>query len=376
MREARRSRGRLLLVATAAAYFLAVAIWIGVDTRSRRSTGGAFSTFNTSPEGCSVALSYLQRARRGVPAAMLTRGIDATEVPRNAVVFRIAPRSAAIEALLSDRARTKKEGDDLPLLSPAEEEWVSGGGRLVVAVTRSIPGVDIDDDATGEVRKVFPLWPSVTALDVPTGRGLRSRDAYAVFTIGDAPLVTHRTVGKGDIVLLAAPEILQNAHIQKKQNAAFLQELASNRPALFDEVIHGVRTDAGLLELMKRWGLGPFVLLLLAAFALRLWRNGTRLGSADPDSVDSRSEAVDLVESMGALYRKALSRNELLELYERSFEQEVAHQSALRGEELQRRVQQLLSREETNEVTNKSSFQRRLNKINEAFRRLERGKRR
>ena len=49
-----------------------------------------------------------------------------------------------------------------PLLTPEEEEWVRGGGRLVLATAVPLGPLEIRGGKNGIAAKVFPIWPGVS----------------------------------------------------------------------------------------------------------------------------------------------------------------------------------------------------------------------
>jgi hypothetical protein len=124
-------------------------------------------------------------------------------------------------------------------------------------------------------------------------------------------------------------------------------------------VIHGIVSDDGALALMKEWNLGPFLLLLGLAATLVFWRAGKRIGHADDDHRETRSDAVDLVRSLGALYKDVTTETQALALYHDSLTRTVAHTSGLRGDALHKRVEELTGGGRT------------LDAINEGFSKIE-----
>ena len=112
------------------------------------------------------------------------------------------------------------------------------------------------------MRKVFPLWPGVAHLVLPTARSLvvpALAGGHAVFLAGERPLVVRQALGAGDVVLLATPEILQNGHLGQAHHLALLEALAGvpeRRPVLFDERSHGLADSGGILQTLAGWGSG------------------------------------------------------------------------------------------------------------------------
>jgi hypothetical protein len=230
------------------------------------------------------------------------------------------------------------------------------------------------------VRKVFPLWPGVAALE-PGGNKRRitegpAEDAHAVFVQGSSTLVSRLVVGQGEILLLAAPELLENERLASADHLGLLEALVGpGRPVAFDEWTHGLGQDETLLELMLEWGLGPALVLGMLAFALVLWRSRTRVGPEAADATEERSEAVDLVDSLAQLYDRALSRREAAALHLQGFRKAVALRTGLKGAALERRARELLG--ETGDLPADareipaSAFLRTLTAVNSAYRRLD-----
>ncbi len=265
-----------------------------------------------------------------------------------------------------------------PLLDADEEEWVRGGGRLVLAPTRSYGGLAVRGTSSARATKVFPLWKGLDHIDEPEPRILSGeavlRATHALYTIGDAPAIARLPLGSGDVILLPAPELFTNEHVAG--NLPLLTALAGDRrPVYFDEVAHGQRADDGVLPLMKDWNLGPFLLLGLLGFIVALWRTGVSIGPREDDFRDTRSEAVDLVDSLGALYEQSMTNGDAIASYHHALTQAVAVQSGLRGEPLHKRVNDLTGYTRVpakGERLDDETFRRSMTKINEAFARIER----
>jgi hypothetical protein len=390
----------LPLILAIAAYVIAVIVWLAVDRRVPRQAFDDFSSENTSDKGLSLARRYLAGSGRRV--TLLERPIDLRYLPRNGVVFRVGSLKSFLDYVREmqkeqdsdpkDRKTTKEppgkkeqERQKLdrnreratPILDGEEEEWVRGGGRLVLATLRSYGGLDVRGTTLARATKVFPLWRGIESIDEPEPRVLAGdpvlRAAHALYTIGEAPTIARMTLGAGDVILIAAPELFMNQFIGR--NLPLLTALAGEkRPVLFDEVVHGQRADDGALAILKDWNLGPFLLLGLLAFALALWRHGVAVGPREDAFRDTRSEAVDLVDSLGALYGQSMTNGDAIALYHQSLTRTVAAQSGLRGEPLHRRVNDMTAQMRVpgkGETLDEETFHRSMKTINEAFGRIE-----
>jgi hypothetical protein len=379
----------LPLVVAAILYVVIVVAWIGSDKRVPRQTFDKFSAESTADDGLSLAFAYLQK-RGGHHVEKLTRAIDAT-LPPNAVVVRAGEVYSELDffrRIEEEREKDEKKSDkkskpkpkqkiSIPLLTSDEEEFVRRGGRIVLAVTHRYAGLDVHGSPGKSATKVFPAWNDIETIALPEPRVLSGdavlRASHALYAIGESQAISRIPIGSGDVIAMGAPELFANKHI-----AAHLDLLTAligdRRPVFFDEYVHGEAADDGALALMKDWNLGPFLLLLLFAFVLALWRNGVALGAREDDFRDTRSEAVDLVASLGALYDRSMSNGEAIVLYHQALTRAVAAQSGLRGDALHRRVDELTGYMRVpgkQERLDSGAFKRSLMKINEGFGRIE-----
>jgi hypothetical protein len=375
------------------------------------------SVFDESPEGLALAYRYLGE-RPGAAPGVLQKRIGHERPPADAVVFRVKPlvhpvalppeetresdddhetaaegdkkpgkRSgrprdeAARESGGEGSSRARRAEPRLPLLSPAEEDWVRGGGRLVLATDTGYGplGIGLARAAEGVV-KTFPAWPGVRALGAPDDRafleGVPADEAVTLFARGPRPVVSRLARGRGEVVLLALPGALLNADLGKNDHLKLLLALAGEgRPVLFDEWAHGLGREDGLLEVLLEWGFGPFLVLGGLGFAVWLWRGRSSIGPLEPDPAESRSEAVDLVDSLAQLYDRALSRREAARLYRDSFEAAVAARTGLRGRALAKRAAEIRSTPALASAAGgkdlpPSEFHRQIQSIGDGFRRL------
>jgi hypothetical protein len=319
------------------------------------------STFDTSPKGASLAFAYLQGRPGAAPVGRLTRPLRLSDVKPETVVFRLRPfprREPVAEAGGTRRDQGRRDSHSQnrqkPRAGPAqptptlldrnEAAWVEAGGRLVLAAAGSVGPLTVQA-VSARPRKVHPRWPAVVALwPVPPRAlgGAAVEDAVTLFASGDRPVVARVARGAGEILLLACPEVLENGLLANGDHLRLLDALAgTGRPVLFDEHAHGVAAERGLLGLLLDWGLGPSLALAALAGLALLWRVRARVGPAEDAGEDRRSDAVDLVESMGQLYERALRRNEAAGLYHEAFRRALAQRTALRGRDLDARVRQM-----------------------------------
>jgi hypothetical protein len=380
---------RRLPWAVAAFFVIGSLVWLSRDSRIPREAFVDYSVYNTSPRGLSLAYGYLAASQRTVRP--LARPVERAFLPHDGVLFRIRPQTPAGSFprgndqalhLRPIHAWDDKQPSKYPF-SAEEEDWVRGGGRLVLALDHAYSSIvtrDLDGALPG---KVFPAWPGVERLEPPKGRVLGptpSGSGYAVFAAAGQPVLVRHPQGKGEILLCSVPELFQNGTIGRGDHLALLERLAGDgRPVYFDEYVHGIEGEAGMLEILRQWGFGPFLALILLAALGSFWRRRVRVGPEEDDSRETRVEAVDFVDALALLYRRMLPRRHALALYARAFGQAVSVQTGLRDAALEARVREYLPSRQPRPLKNKDlpvqDFQRELELINLAFRRLNDAKR-
>ena len=341
--------------------------WLGGEGRRGDRPHGPGSSLDSDGAGLSLARAYL--AGSGHATALLGRTLEQAALPQQGVLLRIQPAGATgwLARLLAGKAgadgKGGRHGEEAPraapgkdrskepadakdeddedagepegsapaersaLLTPGEERWLEGGGRLVLAVDGGWGGLATAEPGPGLPEAVLPLLPGVAHLVPPTARALDGRtlaQAVTVVAQGGQPLVMRRAVGAGDLWVLACPEVLSNAHLAEADHLALLLALVGERrPVWFDEHVHGVDDALGVLELLRRHALGPLAAIGALVAALWFWRRRAILGpSADPWR-DQRAEAVEGVDALAGLYLRALSRRDALDLYRQRLLREV-----------------------------------------------------
>ena len=351
-------RGRWLLVGIAiAAFFIAFASWISDDPRLAEHEYDAFSSYNTSPGGLSQAFGYLAARRPGV--SRLIRSVAFERPPHDAIILRFGSEQLPryVEKKHEEEKKetpTKKSGKQEPkkepvfkgvdkMLADDDEAWVRAGGRLVIAPSSDTDQLRLSPEKCADLRAVFPIEPRLPKIDVPdchtmSGAGLQR--FHSLVNGNGGPVLARWPLGSGEVVLFSAPEAFSNEYLGKGGNLALLESFAGNRRAVyFDETIHGIEDESTMWDLLVgEWRLGPAISILAVAGLFSFWRKARPTGPPERADRDVRSEAVDLVQSMGQLYDRAVDREESLRLYYQGLVRAVHARTGLSGEPLERLV--------------------------------------
>lgn len=338
------------------AWLAIISTWIATDLRSSSESAPTGSVFDTDDTGTSLLFGYLSR-RLGTDSVRLLETVVPSTAPDQTVVFRIESGevffrdeaeyrpSRKVEESSNEREasgrKTNGTGADdadeedpsdrevTSPIAPEEEDFVRAGGRLVLS-----PGCARGITCTERVEmeestKVFPIWPGVDAVVLSDPKtfipGAMGR-CHSILNTGTRSQVCREVIGRGEIIRVASPEILLNSGIGEGDHLLLVESLIQNRARVFiDERVHGLGASPGLTHLLiSEWRLGPSLVLGALAFALWLARGRSSIGPRMRADQAERSEAVDLVDSLGALFSRAVSELEALRLYRKTLEREDA----------------------------------------------------
>jgi len=409
-------------IAVALLFLTSALLWLGNDSLIARHGYGAGSSLSTAPDGLALARGYL--VGQGADVATLARPVSRLEPGPGAVVFRVIgafprqldkaqPQLPDGGTLLPDDEDEDEDRADagvlfgiadagllsMPadgdagllslapdagaglaprrtLLSEDEERFVASGGRLVLAIGGPEGPLRTQAADGGPLQKVFSALPGVRELDPDTELGLAGvglEGAVAVFERGALPVVARRVLGKGDVWLLSNPELFFNSRLERADNLALLVALSGvGRPVRFDEYVHGLRDSPGVLDLLRGWGFGPALFLLVLATGVWFWRGAVTLGLPSAWR-DLRTESVDLVHAVAQLYQRALRPQDALALHHARLVHDIQLRFGLGPEAAAEKARQLTGGWQLPAGTaplGKGEFQRHLDVLNQAIRRL------
>jgi hypothetical protein len=393
----------------------AALVWLGNDVYATEERFPPGSSLSRAPEGLGLARAYL--AREGTDVRTLAWDISSHETPPDAVVFRVTPHAGLMKLILvgadgghgggagdggpqasfwpdddedeedsdagvvfgtvdggveSEGKRTDFESKRL-LLRPEDARFVAAGGRLVLAIDQSHGALKVEP-AEAPLERVLPLLPGVRRLDTNASLGLVGPglvDAVTLFERGAFPVLTRTALGKGDVFLLSSPDVLTNERLSRGDNLALLAALAGKgRPVLFDESVHGLWDRPGIVDLLRRWGFGPALLLLALLAGVAFWRRAVTLGRPS-DWRDVRTESVDLVQALAQLYQRALRPADALALHHARLVHDIQLRLGLSPKAAAEKARELTSGWEPSATRlGQGEFQRQLDVLNEAMRRL------
>lgn len=292
-------RRALLWIGLAAALALVGAgAAVGQQRARDRQSSPLPSASSTGPRGLAAARMFL--AATGRPAVRLSNQADAPAP--GAVILLAAPR-----AVLDDRAAAAlvahaRAGGTLV--------WMAGPARQP-ALERAL---SVRPTPVRGEQVAIPLAPHplVAGITLPFGSGWVEGGApEALPILGVGPVVTAVSIaaGRGEVLVLAGTEPLENERIGAGGAGSLLARLAARGTVVFDERWLSAR-DAPASP--ARGDLAVAAGQALLAAAVLLASRGRRLGAIRPPPPEATGRtARDYLASLAALYRRAGAEDEI-----------------------------------------------------------------
>lgn len=271
--------GRLGIVAIAVGVLVVVLL---AGTRDR--SGGPLSPDSTAPDGTRALVE-------------LVRGTGATVAERAGV-----PGADVDVALVLVDTLGRDDAAGL-------EQWVEGGGRLVVADPGSLLTPPLAGSVDGVQQGSCPVGglAAVTAIDVGEAQGFVPSDGAVACFAGDrgaAVVVEQR--GSGVIVSVGGQDLFTNASLGEADNALFAATLLGGpgtSTVLTGRSLAG-SGDSGLVDLVGDPVRAALAQLAVAFAALVAWR-ARRHGRPFVDAAPVRVDASSLTVAVGRLLERS-----------------------------------------------------------------------
>jgi hypothetical protein len=297
----RRGAGALLLVTALAIVGAASAV---AQRRAREAVDSPLpSATSAGARGLAAARAFLAETGR---APLRLEDPDADALPQGATVLLASPRAALSDAEAAALVAHAAAGGTVvwmagPVRQPALERRV--GVRPVAAVA----------DRWSEPLAPHPL---LDGLRLPAGGGIvEGGGPGALAVLGTAGALERAVgvsvaVGRGEVLVLAGPEPLQNDRLGEGDGLALLVRLAARGRPVFDE--RWLRPREAASGPGAGRGLALAAAQALLAAAVLVLARGRRLGAVRPPPPEGRGRtARDYLASLAVLYRRAGAEDEL-----------------------------------------------------------------
>jgi hypothetical protein len=292
-------RTDLILLGVALTLLVVVALLRSAAPRAHPSYP---TTYDSGANGYAALYEFLQR--EGIDAARYE--LPLADLPARATLV-VAGDYALDPSLLS----TKR--------TSALDAWVKHGGRLIVLgsvfpnardvlglpSTRIVASKDVWTSCGYHGRRLRVGGEFATVLRMRCGKG---RSVLLAGRSGAVAVAVKR--GRGEIVEMVTPTVLDNLRLAELGNAAFAYDLFSaGAPPLFDERVHGYAAGKTFWQVLP-WPVRAAVLLALGALLIAVV--GANLRSAPPRQLeieDERDSSAYIASLAGMLQRGGVARD-------------------------------------------------------------------
>ncbi len=301
------------------------------------------------PTGDPALVRYPSTESTGGPGvAAAARWLEATGRPARRLITGDADPSPAETWLLLAPASPLDEQEVSALLAHAERggrvAWALGAGGEAdqPALARRLFTRRLAGDGERQVGPLEP-HPLFEGLSLRAGgAGVSSAAPGARTVLGDAerPAAVAVPLGRGELLLLAGAELLDNRQIGEGQALTLWVRLAARGPLAFDERHLRRAGPAGGAASTGGLALGLQLALLLLLLAAAAW---PRLGAVRPPPPDTAGRTTgDYLASLAELYRRAGAEPQLAAAtwrrLRRTLERQAGIGAALPVEEAARRL--------------------------------------
>jgi hypothetical protein len=275
------------------------------------------------------------------PSDERARKLDALAVEGNRLVIafgRVNERPAAA-GKKEDKAEDESAPDKSPKSSVAGQSCASHVGSWGLEIASLQPPV-------GNVKSPLRASLSSPASELPISLPLHSPNYFKgdgkgwrpVYSYGERAVVLERAVGKGSIVLLADSYFTSNEALRNDRYPGFLAWLQSDgRTALFDESHLGVHDNPGVMALIIKHRLVPFMMALVALAGLYIWKSAIPLVPVPCQETDRYGAASrDNFSGLVNLLRRSVAPGNLMSVclreWSKTYSREIRQTPELAGQ--------------------------------------------
>jgi hypothetical protein len=314
-----------------AAFFgllIALAAAVGLSTRQDLPDSQVPSVDNPGPLGLRGLYLYLREGGADVEA----HRAPLSELPAEVhTLVLAAPQERAVSSEeVEALERFVRAGGTLVYLSsrelgkrqPALEQWLRlTEGPVLPANAQGLPaGVQDVGGTTVNVWLPAGAARGLSTLRVSRDRGVHVGLAEAVPLAGaqGSAVLWRLGVDQGEVYVLAGADLAENRRLELLDNLRFWDALAARGPLRFDEFHHRAAPPPPLSR-----GIWVFALQCLAVGLLFVVARGTRFGPPRPLGVERHRSALEYVQSLGWLARRAKVERELLPELARHLRQQM-----------------------------------------------------
>ena len=280
--------------------------------------------------GTTLFLFGLQTAKKGQTRIMImgqesAKAIDEAALAGVQIVISFAPTHA--KPCPPSKENEKQEDSQKKADEESDEEEELLSGEYIDLNKNWGLKIDLSEQDASEANLIatenslpFSLTWYSTLLFEPQD------DAWhTIYERTGKPVLIERSYGKGRIILSSDSFFLSNEAMKSKRYPDLLSWLCGpHKKIVFDETHLGVSKSPGIMTLLRKYGLAPFLISLLVLAILSIWKQSVRFVPAyEEDEQAVVDPGKDSSTGLTNLLHRNISHNDILpaclEEWKRSF---------------------------------------------------------
>jgi len=275
--------------------------------------------------GTTLFLFGLERFHLSAIGQESAKTIDEAALAGARIVISFAPTNAKPRPPSKENEKQEAPQKDADKESDEEEELFSGKHidlNKNWGVETELSEQDASEANLSATENSLPpsvTWHSTLFFEPQDGAW------HTIYERAGKPVLIERSYGKGRIIISSDSFFLSNEAMKSKRYPVLLSWLCGpHKKIIFDETHLGVSKSPGIMTLLRKYGLAPFLISLLVLAILAIWKQSVRFIPAyEEDEQAIVDPGKDSSTGLTNLLFRNISHNDILpaclEEWKRSF---------------------------------------------------------
>ncbi len=275
--------------------------------------------------GTTLFLFGLQESRLCTMQQESAKAIDEAALAGARIVISFVPTHAKPAPLSKENEKQKPPQKDAGEEND-EEEKLYGEGYIDLKKHWGVE-VELSAEESSEANLSAPENSLPPSLTWHSALFFQPQDEawHTIYARAGKPVLVERSYGKGRIILSSDSFFLSNEAMKSKRYPPLLSWLCGpHKKIVFDETHLGISKSPGIVTLLRKYGLAPFLISLLVLAILAIWKQSVRFVAAyEEDEQAIVDPGKDSSTGLTNLLHRNISLNDILpvclEEWRRSF---------------------------------------------------------
>jgi hypothetical protein len=305
--------------------------------------------------GTTLFLFGIQRSHFRAMQLSSVKAIEEAAAEGGRIVISFVPTDAPPARGLKEKKKQEAPREDAERQDDEEQEL--HGKEYVDLADRWSVQTELSEEKEVEASLSAPEEDLPSSLAWYSALVLEPRDNAwrTIYARAGKPVLIERSYGKGSIILSSDSFFLSNEAMKSKRRPRLLSWLCgAHRRIVFDETHLGVSRRPGVAALLRKYGLAPFFISLMALALLAIWKQSAKFVPAcEEDEQPVVDAGKDAFTGLTNLLRRNIPTdgilNACLEEWKRSFTHGRQNRSGLLP-----RIQEIIGAERAQSKKNRN----------------------